>query len=147
MREMSRRQLLTGVGGIAAGTAIGQAAGTTALASPATGRRAAATAARRAARRAGQAPGAVLWRAQAGTATPSTFLGIAAGYGMVYAYNVPSPPKRASLACAFDADTGTRAWQRPSLQPQPQAVGPGAVFWSTITLTAGPCMPAAPVTT
>jgi outer membrane protein assembly factor BamB len=75
----------------------------------------------------------VLWRAQAATATPLVFLDIAAGYGMVYACNVPAPPSRAGLACAFDAHTGARAWQRHAVQLQPQAAGPGAMFWSTNT--------------
>src|SRR5262249_36096926 len=132
-REMSRRRLLTGVCGIAAGSAATAAGGGTALAGSTAGRRAAATAARRSAGRTGRAPGVELWRAQVATATPFAVLDVAAGYGMVYACNVPAPPSGAGLACAFDAHTGARAWQRPAVQLQPGAGGPGAGVWGAGT--------------
>jgi outer membrane protein assembly factor BamB len=115
MRETSRRQLLKGIGGIGAGVAVGAVGGGTALAD--------ATAARRVD---GKPPGSVLWQAHAGTATQMEFLDIVAGYGMVYACNAPATG--ATSVCAFDADTGARAWQLNSDLYQLAAAGPGAVF-------------------
>jgi outer membrane protein assembly factor BamB len=107
MRETSRRQLLKGVSGIAAGAVVGTP-----------GRSG----------RVRRAPGSVLWRAQAGTAARLGTLAVAAGYGMVYASNTPyGKPGR---VCAFDSATGARSWQSGSelSQLQTQAAGPAAVF-------------------
>ena len=137
--KVSRRQLLAGASGIAAGSAVGAVGGGTAVVGAVTAQRAAIVqragdaGARMGTGQAMRAPGAVRWRAQAGAATPLVFLDIAAGYGMVYAFNVMSPPSEASLVCAFHAGTGSRAWHGQHGQVQPEVVGPGAVFWSTIT--------------
>jgi len=137
-RETSRRQLLKGISGIgAAGVVWGKAGVGTALAGTTAGQRAADKAARRVAGQAGRAPGSVLWRAQAGTATQLTSLDLVAGYGMVYACNTPGSGSGAGRVYAFDAGTGARAWQLSGELPQPQAAGPGAVFWITI-IQAGP---------
>src|SRR5689334_16965018 len=131
-REMSRRQLLAGAGGIAAGSVAGVVCGGTTLADPAAGRRAADTAARRLAERAGPAPGTVLWRARVGTPKSRfALLDVAAGDGMVFASIDETEPSGAGVGCAFDAHTGARAWLRPRFVVKPVGVGPGAVFWST----------------
>jgi outer membrane protein assembly factor BamB len=120
MHQTSRRQLLKGISGIAAGAAAGAAGRGSAPAGTTAGRR---------------APGSVLWRAQAGTSAQQGDLDVTAGYGMVYAGNTifpaSGPSLVSSLVCAFDADTGTRAWQLSTGYAQLQAVGPGALFWTT----------------
>jgi outer membrane protein assembly factor BamB len=128
MREMSRRQMLTGICAIATGVAArtpsaGPRAGP--APGPAPGK-----AARKTGRHTGGPAGSVLWRAQAGTATPSAFLDIVAGYGMVYASNLDGTG--ANLICAFDAGTGARAWQLSGPVWQMYTAAPGAVFWSTV---------------
>jgi hypothetical protein len=77
----------------------------------------------------------VLWRAQAGTAAPTAFLNVTAGYGVVYASNLPGTG--ANLICAFDAGTGAKAWQLSGPVWQMYTATPGAVFWSTVTAAGG----------
>jgi len=126
MREMSRRQLLTGVCGTVAGAAVAAPGAGIAMAGMTAWRTADAAAARAAER----VPGSVLWRAQDGPGTQGPLLSMAAGYGVAYASNLQD--SGAGLVCAFDARTGARAWQLSCEVWQVQAAGPGAVFWSTV---------------
>jgi outer membrane protein assembly factor BamB len=130
MREMSRRQVLTGICAAATGAAA-RLPGAGTQAGPAPGQ-AAGAAAGKAGRPAGRRAGSVLWQAQAGTATPLAYLDIVAGYGMVYASNLHGTDTNAGLICAFDAGTGSRAWQLSGQIWQMYAAAPDAVLWSTI---------------
>jgi outer membrane protein assembly factor BamB len=130
MQEISRRQVLTGICAVATGAAA-PTFGTGTQAGPAA-RRAAGTAAGTTGRHAGRPTGSVLWRAQAGTATPSAFLDIVAGYGMAYASNLYSNGTGAGLICAFNAGTGATAWQQVGQIWLMYTAAPGAVLWSTV---------------
>lgn len=117
MREMNRRHVLSGFGGITVAAVTGAAgcgtvrANATAPAPP------------------NQPPGTLRWRFQA---TPGDEPVIIATHSTVYA----SGAGQSSGNCrtyAIDASAGKLIWQTPASGPRPYATGPGVVYGFTVT--------------